>query len=124
MFEVAMLSVIPELTQEKFNDLLCLMSLEKQERIKQFYFFRDARNCLLGDVLVRFLICCATGLSNNQIEFTTNIYGKPFFIYNPYIHFNISHTGNYVVCAISDEPVGIDIELIKPIEHKIAECFF
>lgn len=40
------------------------------------------------------------------------------------IHFNISHTGGYVACAVADEPVGIDIELIKPIEHKIAEQFY
>lgn len=41
-------------------------------------------------------------------------YGKPYI--NNEINFNISHSGNYVICAISDDTkLGIDIEQIKPI---------
>lgn len=125
MLEVVILTVIPELTQDEFDILLTLVSQEKQERIKRFHFFRDARNCLLGDVLTRVEICRATGLSNKQLEFSTNAYGKPFLLNSPHIHFNISHAGHYVVCAVSNEPVGIDIELINPsADMKIAERFF
>lgn len=124
MFEVFILTVIPELTQNEFDALLRLVSSEKQERIKQFHFFRDARNCLLGDALARVEISRSTELSMKQLEFSANAYGKPFLIGDPHIHFNISHTGCYVACAVADVPVGIDIELIKPIEQKIAERFF
>lgn len=124
MFEVVILTVIPELTQNEFDALLRLVSPEKRERIKQFRFFQDARNCLLGDVLARFEISCLKELSMNQLEFSANTYGKPFLIGGYHIHFNISHTGCYVACAVADKPVGIDIELIKPIELKIAERFF
>jgi len=125
MFEVVILSIVPELTQEEFDILLPLVSPEKQARIKKFHFFRDARNCLLGDVLARAEICRATGISNKQLEFLTNAYGKPFLINNPHIHFNISHAGNFVACAVSNVPVGIDIELLaKTIDLKIANRFF
>lgn len=124
MFEVAILTVIPELTQGEFDSLLSLVSTEKQERIRKFHFFRDMRNCLLGDVLVRTEICRTTGLSNKQVVFSTNEYDKPFLINNPHIHFNISHAGHYIACAITDEPVGIDIEFVKPADIKIAERFF
>jgi len=43
---------------------------------------------------------------------------------SPHIHFNISHAGHYVACVISDEPVGIDIEIIKSVDLRIAERFF
>lgn len=79
---------------------------------------------MLGDVEFVFLIRCATDFSNNQIEFSTNNYGKPLLLNNLHIHFNISHTGHYIACAVSDESVGIDIELIKPVDIKIAERFF
>ena len=42
----------------------------------------------------------------------------------PHVHFNISHAGKYIVCIVSDEPVGIDIELLKSADLKIAERFF
>lgn len=124
MLEVVILTIIPELTQDEYDTLLPLISFEKQERIKRFHFFRDARNCLLGDVLARSKICRVTGLSNKQLEFSTNEFGKPFLINNSHIHFNISYAGNYIACAVSDELVGIDIELIKPVDMVIAERFF
>jgi len=40
------------------------------------------------------------------------------------IHFNISHSGNCVVCAVDEKAVGVDIEVIKPIDFNIAERFF
>ena len=124
MFEVVILTVLPELTQNEFEALLLLISQEKQERIKKFHFFKDARNCLLGDVLARNEICRATGLSSKHLEFSVNSYGKPLLTNIPHIHFNISHAGHYVACALADEPVGIDIEVINLPDMKIAERFF
>lgn len=124
MFEVVILTVIPELTQKDFDALLPIVSPDKQERIKQFHFFRDARNCLLGEILARVEICHFTDLSMKQIDFSVNKYGKPFVIGKPSIQFNISHAGHYIACAISDEPVGVDIELIKTADMQIAKRFF
>ena len=124
MFEVVILTVKPELAQNEIDALLPLVSSEKQERIKKFHFKRDAQNCLLGDVLARSEICRTTGLANKQLEFSTNGYGKPFLVNNSHIHFNISHAGDFIACALADEPVGIDVELIKSVDLKIAKRFF
>ena len=114
----------PELSRGDYIYLLNMVSPEKRERINRFHFFRDARNTLIGDILVRKAICQRMGIDNEKLVFATNEYGKPFLLNNPQIHFNISHTGNYVICAIDDQPIGIDIELIKSIDFKIAERFF
>ena len=45
-------------------------------------------------------------LSNETLLF--NDTGKPFFANGPY--FNISHSGKYVVMAVSNSEVGVDIE--------------
>ena len=124
MFEVSILTTTTGLTQNEFDTLLHFVSPEKQKRIKQFILFQDAQNCLLGDILVRVAICHFTELNMQQLEFAVNPYGKPFLINDPHIHFNISHAGYYVTCVVANEPVGIDIEIIKPIELRIAERFF
>ena len=124
MFETVILYVELNHVQKDFDSLICLVSFEKQQRIKRFHFIQDAWNCLLGDIVARVELCRATGLSSKHLEFSTNTYGKPFLLNSPHIHFNISHAGNFIACAVADEPVGIDIELIKPIDMKIAERFF
>lgn len=124
MFEVAILTVIPNLTQKDFDALLPFVSPDKLERIKQFCFFRDARNCLLGDILARVEICRFTDLDMKQIDFSVNEHGKPFIVDKIPIQFNISHSGNYIACAITDGPVGVDIELVKTANMQIAKRFF
>ena len=124
MFEVVILIATSEITQVEFNALLPFVSSERQEQIRKFQFYRDKQNCLLGDVLARIEICRATKISNNQLQFSVNAYGKPYLNNSPHIHFNISHTGHYVACVVADEPVGIDVELIKNVNIKIAKRFF
>ncbi len=63
------------------------------------------------------------GLTNiPEIRFSEK--GKPFFPEAPDIHFNISHSGQWVMCAVSDSPVGCDIEKIASIDLNIADKYF
>ena len=39
--------------------------------------------------------------------------GKPFFPDFPNRHFNLSHSGSFALCALSDTPVGVDIQIVK-----------
>jgi 4'-phosphopantetheinyl transferase len=58
------------------------------------------------------------------LKFDYNEYGKPCILEPKDIHFNISHSGDWVVCAIDNKPIGIDVETIKPIDLNIARRFF
>ncbi|WP_338356160.1 4'-phosphopantetheinyl transferase family protein [Yeosuana marina] len=54
-------------------------------------------------------------LNLSHLNYSPN--GKPYFESD--INFNISHSGNYVLCAIGKKiNVGVDIEEIKPIQFK------
>ena len=39
-------------------------------------------------------------------------------------HFNLSHSGKYVVLAIADQEVGIDIERVRPYHEATAKKIF
>ena len=50
--------------------------------------------------------------------------GKPY-LKNSDIYFNLSHSGNYAMCVVSDKPVGCDIEIIRAnVNIEIAKRFF
>ena len=59
------------------------------------------------------------GFGHKELEkLEYNSYGRPFFKGHE-IDFNISHSGNYAICAVSNTSrVGIDIEQIKPLSFR------
>jgi len=110
--------------RQQIDRLKLFMSSEKRAAADRFRFLIDARRTLLGEVFVRQMIHDLYDLPIDQIVFETEGNGKPVVRHIPSFHFNLSHSGDWVVCAIDDVPVGIDIEEIKPIDLAIAERFF
>ncbi|WP_157729153.1 4'-phosphopantetheinyl transferase family protein [Bacillus atrophaeus] len=79
----------------------------------------------MGEILARYAISKLKGYSFKELTFTTNYYGKPFLeSYENDCYFNISHSGEWVVCAIDKGHIGINIERIAPIKLDIAKRFF
>lgn len=38
-------------------------------------------------------------------------WGKPFFSLQPRLHVSLSHSGSWWICALSPQPVGLDLQL-------------
>lgn len=47
--------------------------------------------------------------------------GKPYFPHLPHIQFSVSHSKSLILCALSDRPVGVDIEDIRPRRDSLPE---
>lgn len=62
---------------------------------------------IAGRSLLRKIYEAHTGKEMPKILVTDR--GKPYFA-DGILHFSISHTKNYVFCALSDSPIGIDAE--------------
>ncbi len=45
-------------------------------------------------------------------------YGKPYLAEYPEIHFNISHSGEWAVCALASMPCGVDIQERRSIRSR------
>lgn len=99
--------------------------IQKRYIINKFHNRKDKIRTLIGEILIRTIIGVKLRIRNECITFEKNQYGKPYLREYSNFHFNISHSGDYVVCAVDDKPVGIDIEEEKHIEYKeIARKFF
>jgi 4'-phosphopantetheinyl transferase len=122
--KVYALSIETELSDTIFHLLLAYTSSEKHERILKYRKKLDAVRALLSDLLVRAAIIENLEIQNSNISFNYNKYGKPFLNNNQKFHFNVSHSGNWVVCAIDNNPIGIDIEKIDKIDLNISNHFF
>jgi 4'-phosphopantetheinyl transferase len=124
MIEIIAVNLKDALEKSKFDRLMSYVSSEKRERINRFYRYEDAQRTLIGDILIRYSLCRRLGIKNSDLIFKVNEYGKPFLSNDEDTQYNISHSGEWVVCSIDNFPLGIDIEQIKPIDMTIAERFF
>lgn len=112
------------LDNETYNRLLLHVSAEKRARIPRFYRQEDRIRGLMADILARSIIIRKTGMANHDIEFYTNDYGKPFLKNRDDLHFNLSHSGSWVVCAVDKHPIGVDVERIQSIDLDISKNYF
>ncbi|WCM62852.1 4'-phosphopantetheinyl transferase family protein [Paenibacillus polymyxa] len=110
--------------EEHYEILVNRVSLEKQHKLDRFLHREDALRGLYADVLLRWLACRQLKISNASLQFTYNAFGKPSLINAPSFHFNVSHSGKWVVCAIDDHPLGIDIEQLRPIDFEVGRVCF
>ena len=88
------------------------------EKYHRFKVEQEARQELVtGYLLRKYLGVCEDGqLRVNEKKKPYLSKGKPFF--------NISHSENYVVLAIADCEVGVDIEKIRPFHEATARRVF
>ena len=50
--------------------------------------------------------------------------GKPCLKDRPDLHFNLSHSGQWAMCALSDSSVGVDIETVRPRRENLPAYVF
>lgn len=112
------------MNETTINKLVQFTSNKKREQINRYHFDIDKKLSLYSDLLVRILACQILHLNNDCIEFEQNDFGKPYIKGARDFHYNISHTRNAIAVAISDTPIGIDIEKITNAELKIVNRFF
>ena len=49
--------------------------------------------------------------------------GKPYFPNRPDVHFSLSHSRTHVLCAISEQPIGVDIESERHVTERAVRFF-
>ena len=124
MLEIISVETGAEAPDEIYSALSDLVSQERRERAARFRNRQGAVNMLAGEALARHMVCARAGLKNEQLVIAPDQHGKPQIVGVPGLHFNVSHSGDLVVCALSDDPIGADIELIRTANLRIAERFF
>ena len=99
-----------------------LVSTNRKSKIDYYRFDKDKKlSC--GVYLLVMKLLDEENITYPIIK--TEKYGKAYISNYDNIHFNVSHSRNMICCAISDKPVGTDIEFNDPtIDLNIARHYF
>ncbi len=97
---------ITQFHDSQLASLYAQASLERKTRADTVRRRSGKLRCLAGEALVRYALGADVLLAQDQ-------WGKPYPVNKPGLHFNLSHSGDWVVIAWGSSPVGIDIEQIR-----------
>lgn len=110
-----------ELTDpEVFGRCLQRMPAYRRDKVSAYRFGRDKRLSLGAGMLLEDFVCSVTGTN----DILTEPEGRPYLAAAPGVHFNLSHSGHYAVLAVSDRPVGVDIELTHHFDDSLARFVY
>lgn len=85
--------------------------------------FGKDKRLSLGVEMLLMHACHDFGIDYASQHIDYECYKKPFFA-GSNLHFNLSHSEKRVMCAMSVNPVGCDVEQITDIDLDIARKFF
>ena len=90
---------------------LPLLSSQRREQCLKFKFEQGRRTCAAAYLLLCEGLHREYGITEPPV-FEYGEHGKPAIVGRPDIHFNMSHCREAALCALSDKPVGVDVESI------------
>lgn len=96
------------------------MSLDVSRRAKtdRFRFEKDKRLSVAAGALLQKALQMENVLEPS-IDITPN--GKPYLVGEENLYFNLSHSEEMVMCAISEKEVGCDVEKKTVLDRRLAE---
>jgi 4'-phosphopantetheinyl transferase len=117
MIDVFFTRIMVELLPSVYNKYLGKIPLFLQEKNLRFRKWNDRHANLFGKLLLIEALQKYGYDADCLSHLTFNQYNRPFLF--PEIDFNISHSGELVVCAIAKGiRLGIDVEEIKPVDFE------
>jgi 4'-phosphopantetheinyl transferase len=103
--------------QDRYESARNMLSREELDRAASFYFEKDRLRFVLSRGMLRELLGHHLQQAPDALIFSFNTFGKPMLIPSAEgksIQFNLSHSADLISVILSNDPVGIDIEQIRP----------
>lgn len=93
-----------------FRHFFCGLSEQRQQKVEEQR-ITAGKLCALGaGVLLDYGLRTLYGLREREAVFSYGAQGKPYLSEQPYIHFNLSHSGDYALAAFAPVELGCDIQ--------------
>lgn len=113
---------LQELMKEPIQGQISGLPQERQERIGRIRHEKDRYRCLGAGLLIAYGLC-QEGVERSRQIFCRGENGKPVLAEMQGVYFNASHAGDYVVVAVADCEIGIDVECRRKVHgSSVRKC--
>lgn len=121
MITVVIQKVNSDYLEENFDLLLEKLPVTRREHVLAFKQRHSAIVELAASLLLDDIVKKQNEAVNEFYDVCKDAQGKPYIPQLPDLHFNISHSGDYVAIAYGSECVGVDLQQIVAYRPKVAK---
>lgn len=111
------------LSLEMIEKLMPKLTAVRQEKVMRMRQIKGKALSVGAELLLQKALYKSFGIEENLV-IGFGEFKKPFLKSHPEIQFNLSHSGDYVVCVLSSDPIGIDIQKKIRLNHSLIERYF
>lgn len=105
----------PDEETHRYERLAPLLTAHRRQQIQRYCREADRVRSAFAGALSQYAVTEFSGQDLKEMTMAFAANGKPEIESPVGIHFNLSHSGRWVVCIVDEAPVGIDIERIRPL---------
>lgn len=119
--EISLVKVNSPMDARTFEALLsCVQPIRREQILRQGV--QAKREVMLaGDILAMHLIQKVFDIPAKEQVVSYTEQGKPYLQNHSRVHYSISHSDQWVACAVFDSPVGLDIQTIGTFNDGVAK---
>ena len=110
---------VRDMTKAQYDEYYAMADKDRRRKADACRNEEDRLCSIAGDHLARLAISEHCGVPMEAIRFARSGDGKPYAL-DLDVHFNISHSGSLAACAVSDKPVGIDVQVMRLVRKALA----
>jgi 4'-phosphopantetheinyl transferase len=92
------------------KDLIRHLNSDEVNRANRYYKEKDRSRFIISRAILKFVLAAYTKSDIKKISLDYDFNKKPFLGSYPWLHFNVSHSDDFALIAISRSKVGIDVE--------------
>lgn len=100
------------------------LSPKRIDKINKYRYTLDKKRSIIAELLILKMAYDVLGVPFDEIKISYNSYGKPYIDDVNDYRFNVTHSENHIVIAVSKKDIGVDIEHMKKDDEQIAKRFF
>lgn len=106
--------------------LLALLDSKRRDKVHRIKNEAERNRSIYAGLLLRyaFLEAGYTKQEWQNIQIAEKEHGKPYFTGYDDFCYSLSHSGDWVLCATDAEPVGADIQQLRPYRIALAKRFY
>jgi 4'-phosphopantetheinyl transferase len=93
------------------------LSEERKQRAAAMRDEADRLRTVAGETMAREMLAARLGCQPREVPLQYDEDGKPE-VPGTGLFVSVSHSGAYVVCAVDDAPVGVDVETVRDVDEK------